>query len=535
MPGPPSVLWPAPGDPRVLDPGDRALSLLVAGGSADGSLAAFGARLRLQPVAEGPPVGLAVEGVEDAPPAFAREVAADAVALPGVAAAGLRRVRLRVAGDPSPRPPARVATYDLASPEGVVRSRAVAARGADDGRVALAFASDLHLAELFRALGDAVRRFAPDLATRYLDPELHLARLVEACNAAVARGALDVVILGGDLVDHVYRSPRADGPRGAEDSNVPDLVAALAGLHAPTFVIPGNHDYRLYPWRPRTYGLGELGLPHARTSALLRAAGMWDPWPFRLSDLDALRSREPDGRSALAQHLLFLAPRCDRSVRFGSLSLVFASTGRDVLPRWRALERGRLSLLVRALPSTWEHPDLEGLAGEQVLDIARAFEVAHAEGRGAALFLHAPLLHPPERGPIEARVPRLAPPAADDLASRVAFERSLRRSGLRRGVLFRNAAPLVHALRRAPTPVAFFAGHVHRGHAATLARADGTLRSTPLAGTFSDAERVALVTAPSLGQTDVRGEETPGYLTAHFEHGALAGVTRHSVTGPDAG
>lgn len=534
MPGPPSILWPAPGAPLVLDPGDRELSLLVSGGDTDGSLAAFGARLRLRPVAGGPALPLAVDGVEDAPPAFARAVASDAIALPGVGAAGLRRIRLRLLADPSPHAPARVATYDVASPDGVVRSRAVAARAGDDGRVALAFASDLHLAELFRKLGDAVRRFAPDLAPRFLDPHRHLARLVDACNAAVARGALDAVILGGDLVDHVYRSPRADDPRRAEDSNVPDLVAALAGLHAPTFVIPGNHDYRLYPWRPRTYGLGELGLPHARTAALLRAAGMWDPWPFRPSDLDALRSREPDGRCALAQHLLALAPRCDRSVRFGPLSLVFASTGRDVLPRWRALERGRLPLLVRALPTTWEHPDLEGLSCEQVAEIARAFEVAQAEGRGAALFLHAPLLHPPERGTIEARVPRLAPPAGDDLASRVAFEWSLRRSGLRRGVLFRNAAPLVNALRGARTPVAFFAGHVHRGHAATLARVDGTLRSTPLSGTSSDAERVALVTAPSLGQTDVRGEEAPGYLVARFERGCLTDVARHTVVEPHA-
>ena len=81
----------------------------------------------------------------------------------------------------------------------------------------------------------------------------------------------------------------------------------------PSFAIPGNHDFRVCPWRPRSYGLAELGIPAARTTALLRAADLWDAWPLRLADLHALRSREPGGRSALAQHLLQIAPATDRA------------------------------------------------------------------------------------------------------------------------------------------------------------------------------------------------------------------------------
>lgn len=104
---------------------------------------------------------------------------------------------------------------------------------------------------------------------------------------------------------------------------------------------------------------------------------------------------------------------------------------------------------------------------------------------------------------MEEHVDRLDPGHDDGLAARVGFERRLFASGLRRGVFFRNPAPLVRALRADGAPVALFAGHVHRAHAMALARADGALCSTSLGEAASCGDRVALVTGPSLGQTDV--------------------------------
>jgi hypothetical protein len=63
----------------------------------------------------------------------------------------------------------------------------------------------------------------------------------------------------------------------------------------------------------------------------------------------------------------------------------------------------------------------------------------------------------------------------------------------------------------------------------TLDRDGGALRSTALASAASDAERVALVSGPSLGQTDVRCEARPGWLLARFERGRLAGVESHDA------
>jgi len=37
----------------------------------------------------------------------------------------------------------------------------------------------------------------------------------------------------------------------------------------PTVAIAGNHDYRLYPWRFRAYGLESVGIPAARIKSVL--------------------------------------------------------------------------------------------------------------------------------------------------------------------------------------------------------------------------------------------------------------------------
>lgn len=524
----PWILWPAPGSPALLEADETELEALVLHGGDLESLRAFAAELALRSVGDGERVGLRVAAIE--PPTAALEMrAADALALEGVAALGRARLRLCADRIPTPIAPSRVRCFDLVRGDTRVRSRAVAVRAPVPRSVVLAFATDLHLAAIWDSLALAIARHAPDLAAGYLDPRVQLARLVSVLNAAADRGEVDVVVLGGDLVDHVYRVPRGRITGLGDESNVSLLVDALASLRVPSFAIPGNHDFRLCPWRPRSYGLRELGIPADRTNALLLAADLWDAWPIRLADLHALQSHEPGGRSALAQHLLQVAPVTDHRVTLGELDLVFASTGRDLLPRWRSLERARLPALLRALRTTWMYPDLEGMRDAQLAALAAAFGAAEAGGRGVALFQHAPLFHPPERGGVEACVQRRDPGDDDRLATRVAFERRLHASGLRRGVFFRNPAPWVRALRQSRAPVAVFAGHVHRGHAMELRRADGGLGSTSMEAAASDADRAALVTAPSLGQTDVRCEERPGFLWARFEAGRLLGTLRQTL------
>jgi hypothetical protein len=521
----PVVLWPAPGWPAVLGPQDAGIELLVAhDGMEQGALRAWADGLALRD-RSGARFALRAGPIDELPGPRTDSRVGPAVRALGVAA--VARVWIGAGALPAPAPPARARVCDLVRGQACVRARAIA-RHAPGRPLRLGFASDLHHAALWDEVHSDLRRFAPDLAGRALHPNTQVRRLVSDANARAARGELDALVLGGDLVDHVYRTPRAAGAARAEDTNLPGLLDALAPLSVPCFAIPGNHDHRLHPWRPRAYGLAEIGVPWPRLRALLRTAGRWDPWPLRRRDLDALRTVEADGRDGLAHHLALVAPATDFTATLAGLRLVFLSTGRDVLCRWSEVEPGRRRLLVRSLRSSWEHPDSEGLRDEQVTALVRGLG---AGGSGHAVFLHAPLVHPPPGAPLEARLPRLEPGDADDSASRTRFDRTLFASGLRRGVFFRNAAPFLRALRAAPRPLAVFSGHVHRAHAWRWDPRSGDARSCRW-DEVGGAPGATFANAPAVSHAPAREpEQQPGYLLASFDGGALCSLERVALTG----
>jgi hypothetical protein len=388
--------------------------------------------------------------------------------------------------------------------------------------LSLAFVSDLHLAAFWDAISAAVERHAPDLASRLLNPRLLLDRFVAEANLLWARGDLDLVVLGGDLVDHVYAQSRPGPGSGPRDTNVQTLIRAMAGLRVPTIAIPGNHDYRVYPWRPRSYGLWAGGIPRGREKAILQAAGLWSRWPIRPSDLASLRTTDDSGSLALSFHLAHLSPATDFAISLHGLRMVFASTGSDAISQWRRTERARLPLLVRALGSLWTHPDSEGLYDGQVDQIAASLEGA----KGAALFFHAPLLHAAKGNGIDGQVGQLDLRGQDELGPRVALERRLGASGVRRGVLFRNPGPLLRAMVSAPGPVVAFSGHVHHPTAIEVDRGTLAVRPAGFGPPDMPGETVTLLTAPALGQQPAHANSPPGYLLARFHAGALVGLKR---------
>lgn len=511
----PLVLWPAPGWPALLDANESRLVLRVAAdGVADEALAAWAGDLSLRD-ATGARFALRLVSIDPlGTPERDRRIGAAARALRVARAA---RVVLE-ATLPGPRPPASARVADLVRGAACLRPRAVA-RVAPGRPLRIGFASDLHHAALWDEIHADLRRHAPELADHALDPNTQLRRLVSDANARAARGALDALVLGGDLVDHVYRVPRAACGGRADETNLPGLLDALAPLAVPCFAIAGNHDHRLHPWRPRAYGLAEIGIPWPRLRAWLRRSGQWDRWPLRPRDVDALRTIEPDGRDGLAHHLALVAPATDFTATLGKMRLVFLSTGRDVLCRWSAVEPGRGRLLVRSLRSSWEHPDSEGLDPGQLAGLAGAL----AGVGGSAVFLHAPLLHPPPGVRVETRLARLDPSEPGDAT---AFDRALFASGLRRGVFFRNAAPFLRALRDARGPLAVFSGHVHRAHAWRWDPRSGAARSTRW-GAIGDEAGVRFANAPAVGHTPPgEPDARPGYLVASFADGALCALER---------
>src|SRR5262249_1473880 len=162
--------------------------------------------------------------------------------------------------------------------------------------------------------------------------------------------------------------------------------------------------------------------------AVLEAAGLWDAWPLRPSDLAALHTEDETGAPALAHHLSLLAPATDFTLEARGLRMVFAATGRDVLPRWRELDWGRRLMIPRPRTRSWEDAESGAFDAEQ---IARR-RGAIAGARGMAFFFPAPLLHTGAPDPVQDRIDPLDPGDRDDSASRLPFERRLLRAGVRR-------------------------------------------------------------------------------------------------------
>ena len=518
-------VWPAPGLPAFVQDEEQIRAIVAQEDPDLEAVRAWAGRLALRGVDERIQIPLSVEAVEPWESAAAEPPISGFATLSEAHRLSFVRVILRASQRLSPAAPRRVKLYDVLLDGQVVRPRSVAAFVPSGGDLRLAFAADLHVARAWDTIAEAVARHAPDLAPGFLHPNRLLEKFIGEVNLLAAEGQLDLVVLGGDLVDHVYTRPRSQAPSTWDDSNVKLLQDSLARLQVPTITIPGNHDYRLYPGRPQICDTGALRIPAARTKALLQAAGLWSRRRLHLADLDALRAFENSGRSDLTHYLSEIAPATDFSLTFQGVRIMFVATGRDITQRWREVEFARFGLFLRSLRHALLCADSEGLSDAQVTQIA---SWVRAPG-GAALFSHAPLLRVTHLAEIGLRVGCVDPGAEDNLASRIAFELRLEQAGVHRGVCFRNPAPLLRAFAAAPGPVVMFSGHVHQATAIQLDRSSLVLQTAhPVPPTDPD-HTVTLLTAPSLGQVSDDRRQAPGYFIAHFKDGALVTLDRRML------
>jgi hypothetical protein len=515
------LLAPSPCLPALLRAEDSEFDVLVAcDPQADGGLQAWADRLGLSEVAGGSRVPLQRIAIRQVDVRQAPAAARDAAVLAARAGRRLALIRLRAGQTADPPAPRRSSVFHLVRDDQLLQSRCVARWSPKGSRLRIAFASDLHIAAIWDDIAGTLERFAPELAPRLLHPNRLFGRLVDELTGLANRGELDVLVLGGDLIDHVYRG------RGSGDTNAPLLLDQLASLPVPVFAIPGNHDFRLYPWRPRIYPFSTAGIPPGRARAALRRAGLWDPWPLNPFDLDAVRTRAGDATAGLDHHVAAFASAGDYVVDLGDLRLIFMSTGRDILPRWRGVERGRAGMLLRSIPISYEHPDCEGFTEAQMAALEAALSSCH----NAALFFHAPLFNPLSGTTLGPRLERVDPGDDDSLPARIDYERRLFRSGHRHGVFFRNPATFVRVLASFRGALTSFSGHVHCTHAVELDPTSLSVRSVPIAQARSDGA-FTLLTAPALGQTATRNGEPPGYLLASFEGGRMTSVERRGLNG----
>ena len=521
----PAIIWPAPGFPAFLEPHDRCLDLLVASRNPEGdTLRGWARQIALRDPAGKITIPLTLE---EHVPATAREIAeraAQFAALPGAKGLCFSRVRLRVPQPLAAENARAVRVFDLSAGGVVLRSRAVAAFPRRETTLNLAFASDLHVAQLWDELAAAVDRHAPGTGAALVNPHRLLERFIDEANALAARGDLDLIVLGGDLVDHVHAQPREKCLAGAA-TNVHHLLAMLAKLDVPTLAIPGNHDYRVYPRRLRSSGLQAVGIPVEQSEPLLRRTGLWDAWPWCRRDIDALRITDAAGMPGLSDYLTQVAPVTDYCCSVRVLRLLLLSSGCDVLAKWQEVEPARWDLLLRGLHTARHQPDSEGFSEARLSQIRGWLR----EDRGSALFFHAPLLAARTDIRIQECIPRLALEPQNSLAARVRFERRMQQAGFRCGVSFRNPGALIQELATTSGPVATFSGHLHRAGAIEIDQSTMQVRSIDPSEAIARPHTITLLTAPAVGQLKPGEMQRPGYLLARFADGALVSVQQRSL------
>jgi hypothetical protein len=519
----PFVVWPAPGSPAILEAGEDQFSVIVAHQCRTREdLKRWAEQLELQGKNTQITIPLDVGCVETLDSSRLESRARGFAAVLDTADVSYARIGLQTSRVHRAASRRGVDLYDLTVYRTLAKSRAVAFFGDRQQQLSLAFASDLHVATFWDEIADVVRRHAPRWLPEVADPTQMLRRFIKDANALCDRGELDLIVLGGDLVEYVHTQRRRKLGDCRTATNVHYLVKMLDQLSVPTIAVPGNHDHRLFPWRPRASRLQAIGLPAARARHLLKSSGHGDKrFPHR-DDVNALRTVDDAGRPALAHHLSLLAPATDFFVNLRGLRLVFASTGADAIARWRTTKANRFGSLIRSLPTAWTHPDSEGLYGDQVRQLAKSLQGAS----GAAVFFHAPLLHARSNGRVEDRMGRMNLEAFGGPGSLGALEHDLRRAGLRQGVCFRNLGMVIRELLATQCPLVTFSGHVHRATAIELDRLTLDLQSVAMRPPARAERVISLLTGPALGQLSEGDDGLPGYLLCRFDKGELASLDR---------
>jgi len=519
----PSVLWPAPGSPAMLSAGDTELPVIAACGS-DGEIhsALETGRWCLEAQRSGRQTPLKVLRVGPLRRGQLPPHAQPLAELLPVDRSKLVEIWLRPLGPLRSPPPSPPELQHLTYNGQIVRTRAVAACGPSH-RLRLAFAADLHLAGFWDRLHADAQGSIPHLARRMLHPTRLWRQFVAEANEQWRQGNLDLVVLGGDLVEYVFDPARAEMGR-PRTTNIDRLLQALEPLEAPTITLPGNHEHRAYGWRPRLYGLQAVGLSAAEGRELLRATGRWGRGWLRPSDLDALRVYDEQSRPALLPYLQHISPGHDFVCNLGGLRMIFLSTGCDALARWRTLDRNRLGSLAASPWNLWRLPDAEGLNDEQAAWLSGLLQ----DPQPTAVFSHAPILHPGD-GPYDDQALSFSHSPRD--RAQLRLERRLRCAGFTAGGCLRNSGVVLHALAQAPGPVALFSAHVHRAGAVRLDRRRGCLHCLPLQALPAnmlqpDRCDPLFLSAPAVGQLSPTGDGQPGYLFAEFQAGQLVDLQR---------
>lgn len=531
------ILWPALGYPAMVEAHGRTAELIVLlclPNTAVAPPSQFHARLRAP--------GVVVE---------LRTLAAQRVTLDSVAGIGrwaqwvldgapsVVRLQLSV---PCPELHRRTTIFDLEveCPGRHFHKAGAVALHKPGAEFRIALATDLHLAarwdefeeEFSRMPGQdepadlALTRFSETEAfsrrtilNTYVNPNHNLGLFIRAVNALAERDKADAVILSGDLVDYKFSRHRSEGGTAFADTSwklLHDLLLGATGhtprLNVPLFTSTGNHDYRLYPYRFRTYGMRHAGLPDEVSERHLRAQGEWRWWKYAPGDLDAIRIDSGDAHS-LDYYFREFNPCLDYEVSLGGTRFLMLDSGPDAITNLGHLSTVRRRRFTQGLRNLTA-PHSDGFGDRQIEYLQRWF--GETGEQTAVVISHAPLIFPPEQSAALLKVP------APGAGSASEFERMLTDRGLDRRGIFGNQLPVFQALRAHPGPALFFAGHCHTEAEMVLDRETGHLHHRH--GALGQTVRTGASGSALLFHTPSLGHGHPQYRLIRLRGGAVEGA-----------
>jgi len=312
----------------------------------------------------------------------------------------------------------------------------------------------------------------------FVNPNRNVLSLVRQVNRLHDRGEVDMLFLTGDLVDYKFHVPREhlDGAH-FENTEWSLLKQILLGetilserLCVPMLTSTGNHDYRLFPYRLRTYGIQHCAIPYELTIEYLRRSGQYDRWKYRFADLDAIRVERGPDRHSLDHYYREFNPFVDFTIASAGVRFVFLDTGPDAFSNLRFLLSKRWRRFLSVVARGFAKPVSSGLSDEQI-DFLRKSVGTDEQSKTHIVVMHAPVLNPaaiesgeaagPSSG-TQTEINTQAPIAWESERNRLAFERDLSASRLDEGTVFRNQLALLGILQNLKTPSMILSGHSHR-------------------------------------------------------------------------
>lgn len=335
----------------------------------------------------------------------------------------------------------------------------------------------------------------------FINPNKNLTAFIKIANNLAASNELDFIIIGGDLVDYKFKENRRSRHHLYIQTNFKFLEDIITGkcmsgseLKVPLFTVCGNHDYRLYPYEMRNYGLEHCGMHKFLRDYFFKKIDRKGSKAISIKDLRSIIGKK--GRKhSLDSYFAHFNPLQDYAVSINKTKFIFVDSGRDAFLNFFHTHFLRYNNLFKAILSSWHFPDSEGLSDRQIQFIQN--ESYKGNNKNIVLIFHAGLINtnfsyqPTEENfktkdtpPItlctshEYKFPLLLRnhlKGPNKLRKNVLFENSLKRLGLNYGGLFKNQLRIFELACDTRFNLLGLSGHNHRNMEIKVEKARGKI------------------------------------------------------------